>query len=282
MRMRLESTFCRLGLLVTLICGIFGVSKAQVVVYPTTIIASNNNRFGTFFVTNNSQQPQQITLSYKFGYPTSDARGNIYMQYKDSVNAQKSSCATWIKSYPSKFVLPPGQRQTIRMLISPPGNLKDGVYWTRLVTNSKPEVSFPDTTKSGVVTHIVFAIDHITSILYREGNANAHVQIKSITSQKKANGNIEFLANFHRDGNAPFIGNSVLQIYDHSGTLVKTISDPIAVYFNLTKSFVINSKNYGSGTYTAKVTLNSDRDVLQSHPDLKIKPLTKKISFTIQ
>lgn len=282
MRTHLQSAIGRFGFIMALVFGISAISKAQVVVYPTTIIASNNNRFGTFFVTNNSQQPQQITLSYRFGYPTSDKNGNIYMQYKDSVNAQKYSCAKWIKSYPSKFVLPPGQRQTIRMLISPPANLHNGVYWTRLVTNSKPQESFPDTTKNGVVTHIVFAIDHITSIIYREGNVNAHVQIASISSQKDSKGNIEFLTNLHRDGSAPFLGNIVFQIFDHSKKLLKTINEPIAVYFNLTKRFVINSGDLGAGTYTAQVTLNSQRDVLQNHPELKTSPITKKITFSVQ
>lgn len=280
--MKLSSIIRRFGLSLALVLGFTTFSFAQIVVFPTTIIASNNNRFGTFYVTNKSQNPQQITISYRFGYPTSDSLGNIYMQYKDSVNAKKFSCAKWIKSYPSKFILPPGQKQTIRMLISPPANLKSGVYWTRLVTNSKPQVSFPDTAKNGVVTHIVFAVDHITSILFRNGNANAHVQVQSIKTKKDSTGNLDFLCHLHRNGNAPFLGNTVLQIYNKNNKLVKTINDPIAVYFNLTKKFALNPKNYPAGSYTAKLTLNSNRDVLQGHPELKISPVVKKISFSMK
>lgn len=270
------------GVCFIFIFAVSSISFAQIVVYPISIIASNSNRFGTFYVSNKSQQPQQVTISYRFGYPTSDSLGNVYMQYKDSLNAQKYSCAKWIKSYPSKFILPPGQRQTIRMLISPPSNLKNGVYWTRLVTNSKPEVSFPDTSKNGVVTHIVFAIDHITSIMFRNGNVNAKTQIKSIDVRKDSTGDMEFLANLHRIGNAPFLGNAVLQIYNGSKKLVKTFNDPVAVYFNLTKRFAIDPKDFSSGTYTAKLTLNSNRDVLQNHPEFKIAPISKKITFTMK
>ncbi|HKJ46995.1 MAG TPA: hypothetical protein VJ991_14275 [Balneolales bacterium] len=272
----------RLALLIVFMLSFYSSSIAQIVVFPTTVIVSKSNRFGTFYVTNKSQDPQQITISYKFGYPTSDSLGNIYMQYSDSIASQKYSCAKWLKSYPSKFILPPGQKQTIRMLISPPSNIHDGVYWTRLVTNSKPQVNFPDTTKNGVVTHIVFAVDHVTSILFRNGKANPHVQILSLKTHRDQQGNMQFLAKLHRDGNAPFLGNTVLQIYDSNGKLVRTFNEPIAVYFDITKEFTLDTNKYSAGKYTARLTLNSQRDVLANHPMLKTSTITKKIAFKLK
>ncbi|HKJ33922.1 MAG TPA: hypothetical protein VKA34_18975 [Balneolales bacterium] len=271
-----------LGIILILLLVVSASAEAQVIVYPTSIIASNTNRFGTFYVSNKSDRPQQITLSFRFGYPASDSLGNIFMQYKDSINAPKYSCANWIKSYPRKFILPPGQRQTVRMLLSPPADLKDGVYWTRLVTNSKPQVDFPDTSKKGVVTHIVFAIDHVTSVMFRNGKVNARTQIQKMNIKEDSTGNMEILVHLHRDGNAPFIGNTVLQIIDRSGKVIKTFDEPIAVYFDMIKKFKIDPENYKSGSYSAVLTLNSKRDIIQNDPELIIKPVSKEISFQLK
>lgn len=111
------------------------LAQAQVLVAPTLLFVSDQSRFGTFFVMNRSNVPQEISISFRFGYPVSDSTGNVWMQYDDSLMAQNHSCRSWVRGFPEKFVINPGQRQVVRLLISPPPMIPDGEYWTRLITD---------------------------------------------------------------------------------------------------------------------------------------------------
>ncbi|MGB9591584.1 MAG: hypothetical protein ACPL1K_03610, partial [Candidatus Kryptoniota bacterium] len=112
---------------------------AQVIVAPTILYMSDKDRFGTFIVMNRSTTPQEISIYFKFGYPSSDSLGNLFMQYGDSAAAQKYSCANWVRGFPRQFIINPGQQQIVRLTVTPPPDLPDGMYWTRLVTRSSPQ-----------------------------------------------------------------------------------------------------------------------------------------------
>jgi len=116
----------------------FTAADAQVVVAPTVVFLSDQSPFGTFLVMNRSDVPQEIGISFKFGYPVFDSLGGVSMVYDDTLMAHEHSCLDWLKGFPQKFVLNPGQEQVVRLLGMGPANAADGEYWTRLVTSSTP------------------------------------------------------------------------------------------------------------------------------------------------
>ncbi len=104
------------------------LTQAQVIVAPTVLFMSDQSRFGTFVVMNRSNTPQEISISFRFGFPESDSAGITRMEYSDTAMERLHSCQEWLKGFPQKFIVNPGQQQVVRLLVAPPTGIADGEY----------------------------------------------------------------------------------------------------------------------------------------------------------
>lgn len=258
----------------------FSVS-AQVVIAPPVVYISSTLPFGTFVVSNASTTPQEVDVSFRFGYPATDSTGRIFMDYKDSTAAQKYSCASWISAFPTKFILKPGQEQVVHMSVPAPDSLKDGAYWTRLVTVSQPQQKFREKVKKGITANIIFMFRQITSVIFEKGNLHTAIDVGRLhTSQDSISVNV--LVPIKRTGNAPFLGTSSIRVRNSSGNVVYSGRELIAVYMSFVKDFSIPLSRLPAGDYTADVRLTSDRPDIPAKDRLKIMPVTKSVNFTVK
>ncbi len=255
--------------------------RAQVIVAPTILYMGDRDRFGTFVVMNRSRDPQEISVSFKFGYPTSDSLGNIFMQYNDSIAADKYSCNTWLRGFPKQFILNPGQQQVVRLVITPQQGLLDGVYWTRLVTRSTPQVKFIDTVKTGVTANITFVLEQVTTIIFEKGDVNTTIGISDCGTFTDST-HLNVLARLNRGGNAPFLGTVNLKILDAVGNMVYTDKLLIAAYFGMRVKFAVPLSNLKAGDhYTAVLNVSSDRPDIPPENAIKISPVEQSIPFAL-
>ncbi len=111
-------------------------AAAQVMIAPTMIYMDVREPFETFTVINQSDAPQEVSLEFEFGYPTSDEAGNRVFEFGDSIAAESYSLNEWIRAFPRQFILEPGNRQVVRLMVRAPSTLPEAVYWTRLATRS--------------------------------------------------------------------------------------------------------------------------------------------------
>ena len=258
-----------------------GLVRAQVVVAPTILYLSSQDQFGTFVVMNRSKDPQEIMVSFKFGYPTSDSLGNIFMQYNDSAAAEKYSCASWLRGFPRQFILNPGQQQVVRLTVMPRQGLSDGVYWTRLVTRSTPQVKFVDTVKTGVMANITFVLEQVTTVIYEKGGLNATVTLSGSRDFTDST-HLDILTRINRGGNAPFFGTVNLKVIDAAGNTVYTDKLLLAAYFSMNVKFAVPLSELRMGDhYTAVLDVNSDRPDISPENAIKIDPVEEKIPFTL-
>ncbi|MCL4510967.1 MAG: hypothetical protein M1470_07855 [Bacteroidetes bacterium] len=257
------------------------VAQAQVIVAPTILFMSDQSRFGTFIVMNRSNTLQEVSISFKFGFPESDSLGNIYMQYDDSLMAQKYSCQSWVRGFPQKFIVNPGQQQVVRLLVVPPPNIPDGEYWTRLVTSSTPQAKVIDTVKTGITANITFVLQQVTTIIYRKGNVNTSVSLPDIrVAQDSASLNL--YADIHRGGNSPFFGKISAVVNDKVGNKVYSEEEVIAVYKDdMVIRFSVPLSKLPQGTYTANVKLESERTDIAEENMLRTVPVEKTVTFSV-
>lgn len=258
-----------------------GLVRAQVIVAPTILYMSDHDPFGTFVVMNRSRDPQEISVSFKFGYPTSDSLGNIFMRYDDSLAADKYSCNEWLRGFPKQFVLNPDQQQVVRLVITPQQDLPNGVYWTRLITRSTPQVKFVDTVKTGVTANITFVLEQVTTIVFEKGSVNTSISVSDGGTFTDST-HLNVLANLNRGGNAPFLGTVNLKILDAAGNTVYTDKLLIAAYFDMHVKFAVPLSNLRVGDrYTAILDVSSDRPDIPPENAIKISPIEQSIPFTL-
>lgn len=254
---------------------------AQVVIAPPIVYISDQLPYGTFVVSNVSTVPQEVDISFKFGYPNTDKAGDIYMDYKDTTAETKFSCASWLTAFPTKFILNPGQEQVVHMSVSAPDSLRDGVYWSRLVTVSQPQQKFVDTVRAGISANIIFVFRQITSVLFEKGALKAGVDVEGLhASQDSASEDV--YASLTRTGNAPFLGTVSVSVSNGAGNVVYAKESLIAVYMSFIKKFSIPLDKLTPGIYTATVRLTSERDDIPPEHQLKSPPVSKTFSFTVK
>lgn len=261
----------------------FGVQTAlsQITITPIYVYLDQQNRFGSMLVMNGSQQPQEVTITFSFGYPVTDAEGNIEMVYGDSTTADQWGIHEAIRGFPRSFTVQPGQRQVVRLTVAP-RNFEDGMYWSRLKTTSTP-VSPPvgETSADAVTTQITYKFEQVTTVFYKHGDVNTAVEITDFTTEQTEN-QVEFIADMTRSGNAPFLGSIVLTVIDQAGKTIIERSTSTSIYYDYRQVFRINREELPAGSYEAEIRIISRRgDVPQEHL-VPIEPVTRRINVTVK
>ncbi len=163
-------------LLVLTLTGLPGSLAGQVLVAPIQLFLGQRAPMGTFYVYNQSQQSQEISISFRFGYPVSDDNGALRMMYGDSLPLAARSMQGWVRAFPRQFVLGPGQRQEVRITTRAPQDLPEGMYWTRIATVSSPQSPPVDTVAPGISASVTFRLEQVTTVLYAKGSVSTGVQ----------------------------------------------------------------------------------------------------------
>ena len=269
----------KLSIIVVLLTA--SLVRSQVIVAPTILFMGDQDRFGTFIVMNRSSVPQEITISFRFGFPESDPMGNIFMQYDDSTMATLHSCQGWLKGFPQKFIINPQQQQVVRLLATPPPGLTDGEYWTRLVTSSTPQSTVIDTVRTGITANITFVLQQVTTVVYKKGLATMKVSLPDIRVAPDSSV-MNIFATIQRQGNSPFFGKVSVVVHDRVGNKVYNQDELIAVYRDsMLIRFPVPLSDLPEGAYTADMTLSSERSDISEDNLLKVPTVEKRATFSV-
>jgi len=270
-------------ILISIILVIFSIqSFAQVILSPYVVFMDETNKYGSLVVQNESFESYEISISFVFGYPVSDSIGTRTMNYVSNPSIEDPSITNWIKVFPRKFVLAPKERQTVRLLVKPPNDIKDGTYWTRIVTQSTPIDEEQDTTTTGVSAKIKFVLNQITTAIFRKGNTSTGLQIEDVKLYKDSTDTRQILYSLKREGNSPFFGNFNLKVYDSLGELVKEESDYASIYVDFVRNYVLQKDDFKPGKYRAEleIVFNEKEDIPKSKME-QIPPIENKFEFII-
>ena len=269
-----------LGVLVVLLLS--PPAQAQVSVAPVALFLDESNPFGTFYVSNQSGETQEVSIDTRFGYPASDSLGNVIMQYDDSTAAEQYSIGQALRIFPRQFVLPPNERQIVRITARPSSERDEGYYWTRLVTTATPQSGFVDTTaQDGVQAQVRFRLQQVTAVLYEKGDPETSVDIERLNAVADS-GQVVMTARLERGGNAPFIGSARLRIYDAQGELVTQTERSLAAYFSLFRRFEVPTDALPPGQYSAELRLSPERSDVAPEHRIPMEPVSESASFTVE
>lgn len=255
------------------------ISYSQVTVAPVTIHLDDHNKNGYILVRNNSNSsPWEVNIEMKYGYPKSDSSGNTFIFFPENVSDEDPSAVKWINFYPRKFILQPLEEQTVR-ISAKPKKIKDGEYWGRPVITSKA-VNIEDTiSKEKISVGLGLEFRTVIALNYRKGKVSTKINIDNFSGIFKENKLILY-SKLKREGNAAYIGNLFINIYDEKENKIKEIKQDIAVYYELNKKIEIETGNIAKGKYTVEILLNTDREETGGKI-LKGNTATKKILINV-
>lgn len=204
-----------------------------VTVSPLALVIDARTRSGTLTLYNENARPEEIQISFGFGYAVSNAQGIVRVELADSAPTGEPSAMAWLRAFPRRLILQPGQRQVVRIFVQPPADLPDGEYWARVLVSAlggrapiEQEVR-PDVRVS-ISIRTVFA----PALLYRKGTVTTSVKVAAASAAADSTGPY-LLLDLDRQGTAAFIGRIVAKVVGPDGKTLTEGVEPISVYHSL-------------------------------------------------
>jgi hypothetical protein len=247
-----------------------------ILVAPHAVFMDHRSRTGQVFLVNTGDTPEEVNIDLKYGYPATDSTGTVFIKLIDQPDSTEPSAAAWIKAYPRRAVLAPGQRQVVRLLARPPAALPDGEYWSRIIATSrgsKVAVVGGDSTVSAGLT---LELRTIISLSYRKGAVHTGVSVTDLRAIRHAD-SLEIWFGAERQGNAAFLGTLVYELVSEDGKPRGQWETPVAVYHPLSRRYVFPLDSVPAGRYTLRMRLTTARNDLDQRNILPAEPVMRSV-----
>jgi hypothetical protein len=219
------------ALLAALCAGLVTTAHA-VTVSPTALFLDSRNPGGTLTLYNGGTLPEEVEISFSFGYPVTDANGNVTVQFRDTAAAGEPSLVPWLRAFPRRLQLAPGQQQTIRVMASPPAELAGGEYWGRVMVRARGGQPPIEQTTGNVRVALDVETEVATAVLFRKGEVTTGATVRSATARPLA-GRVDVLLDLERTGNAAFLGRVQARVVGPDGRVLGQVEDAVALYRQL-------------------------------------------------
>jgi len=281
--MRRLSTLSRAVACAVAALGLWPVVADAVLVAPHALFLGDRNRSGQVYLVNQGTSTEEVTIELQYGYPEADSAGNMRIRLVEEPGAGEPSAAAWLRAYPRRVRLASGERQAVRIQATPPADLPDGEYWSRLiVTSQQSQPPMPVGGDSAVRAGITFALRTITSVTFRKGRVTTAVRLDSLSSSLRGD-TLETWIGVAREGNAAFLGSLRFELRDDRGTVVREWgSTPIAVYYQLLRRFELPVDSVAPGTYHLHALVSTARQDIAPHHILPAAPVADSVGVEIR
>jgi hypothetical protein len=254
---------------------------SQLSLYPTSVFINPDTRSGSMVITNVSNEEREIDIYFKFGYLKYDSLGSGKVVYDDTVAEKQFSLIPYVKVYPSRLVIPAGEQQTVRFIVSNTNVLLDGVYWSRLFVKSSPIVAQIDTIRVGQVSAgIRLETEMVGLIAFQKGTIQASIDI-SLIKVESDSVNVSLLWQINKSGNSPFWGSMKYQLFDNSDEFILDGTDLMAFYQNCVFKTYLPSKDLKKGTYKLVMDISNQRDDIPEDRWVDFKKITKEFEIDL-
>lgn len=262
-------------LIFTLLCFFLfsGWLKAQVSIAPSFVFIDKNNGVGNLYVSNNSDKEFEVSISFVFGYPDSDARGNLVMNYADSVAYKSHALDEMIRAFPRSFILKGKEQRTVRIQVIPAHRRKEGYFFTRMKVLAKPlTAEVAETTGERIGAQINFNFEQITAVFYHRGAVSTGVIVEKVEVRQEE-GHLRVLPQLKRTGNSPFLGSMIARLKNSQGAIVAEMQSTTTVYFDEIRRLDMRLDQVPPGSYSLELTFETKRNDMMSENLVQAPPV---------
>lgn len=248
----------------------------SVSVSPMGVYLDHRARTGTLTLYNPGTRTEEIEIGFAFGYPQSDADGNVTVPLVEEAPAGQPSAVPWLTAFPRRVVLEPGQRQVVRLLARPPADLPEGEYWARALVRSRGGQAPIESRSGDVGIQIDVETVVVVAVNYRNGEMQTGVELRAADAVTVADSVVASL-DMARTGNAAFLGRVLVEALDDRGRVVASEEDVLAVYHMMYRRFSLAVEPGALAPVTVRFTLDSEREDLPPGGVLPAEPLVHEI-----
>lgn len=234
---------------------------AAVAVSPVAVYISSRDRTGMLTLFNPGTRPEEIQVDFAYGYPTSDDEGNVSVQIMDPVPDGEPSAVGWLRAFPRRLVLQPGQRQVMRIMVQPPAGLPDGEYWARAMVHSKGGQPPIEQQRGDVSVQVEVETVVIVAVNYRNGSVNTGLKVTD-ASATTVGDTVRATIDYERTGNAAYLGRVLAELVDASGNTVASTDEVLAVYKTIRRRLDLVPPADAAGPFKVRFTMDTNRDDL--------------------
>jgi P pilus assembly chaperone PapD len=233
---------------------------AGVLVAPTVVFLSEQNRTGRMIVRNPTAEPKEIEIRMSFGLPISDSIGNVRVRLQDTLITDPRSAAAWVKPFPRRLTLAAGATQTIRFIANPPRDLPDGEYWARVVVRSQTgQTSLPVPGREGqITTNLNMIMQTAISLKYRTGDLVSRLEMENAWANQ-VDSQVQVTVDLINHGNVSYIGVLDCRLMDRKNREVTRNQIDLAVYYDLRRMIVLPlPEERGKPPYTVDILITNE------------------------
>jgi hypothetical protein len=254
-----------------------GVQAAHAVsVSPTALYIDSRTRTGVLTLHNPGTLPEEVTVEFAFGYPQTDTAGNLSVPVTREPAAGEPSAMGWMRAFPRRLMLQPGQRQVVRVMVEPPADLPDGEYWARVLVSSRGGQPPIEQTQGDVRLQLEVATTLVMAANFRKGSVGTGVEVAAEEARRAADG-VTVQLDLRRTGNAAFLGRMRADLVNARGDVLGTAWDDLAVYREVRRRHVIAVPPGTEGPLFVQVTIDTERDDLPAGGALPVAPVSRRI-----
>ena len=272
----------RTGLSLALLCGAAPLAGQGVVIAPHAVFMDARTRSGAVLLYNPNTEPVEVAISFFFGYPATDTAGSVIVRTVEHPDSTSPSAAGWIQAFPRRLTVPPLERQTIRLLATPPPGLANGEYWARLVISAKggqlPVTGVADTAK--VKVGLTLEVRTIIGVFYRKGAVQTGVTLAGLRTAVVGD-SLAVWARLTQRGNAAYIGSAHAALLDSSGRTLSEMKAPIGVYYTMEPRWALPIGALAPGRYRLRFDLSTGREDLAPELVLPSPPVRDSVEVRV-
>jgi len=250
-------------------------------VFPTQLFVEAPNRSTPISLTNTSDRPLEVWVSFKYEYPMSFNEGTVEFGVVDTTGGSEPNATTWLRAVPQRVVIQPSESQTVRIVGTPPGGFSEGESWGRVVVSwKKSEKLQAKKGEPGRLITTELVTETSVPIHFRRGAVRSGVTIRDFratTDGKKLVVNMSF----DKSGNAAFWGNMKFDLLTSSGKNVGSWNLPLVVYKNLLYRNSLEIDGVTAGQYTLALTVDNKHPYLSPGSRVPASPVAQSISVTL-
>jgi len=227
-------------------------------VSPHAVFIDHATRTGSVTLGNSTETAEEVTVELRFGFPDTDSSGTPFIRFIDDPDPSFPSAADWIRPFPRRVRLEPGDQQVVRLLASPPDNLPDGEYWTRMIVTARGASVPIETGDTTVSAGVALEVRLITSITYRKGEVHTGISLRNFSASVIGDSIIAWV-DASREGNAAYLGAAEFELLDGEQRSVFEWATPVAVYYPANRRFSFPIGSITPGSYQLRLALKAER-----------------------
>jgi hypothetical protein len=255
---------------------------AQVSIAPTTVFIDQNG-IGSLFITNPGDTPQEISVSFVFGYPGNDEAGNLTMVYGDSLMEKQFGIGDRLRAFPRTFILAPQQQQTVRLQVRPDRSLPPGTYFTRVkVTSNAQTADVEQTNQTGVSTQVNFKFDQVIAAFQKVGAVSTGLEFGEVAVEE-SEGKLRVIPDYKVSGNSPFLGSVIATMKNSEGKVLAEQQQTVALYFSGKRAVELAlPEAIRNEVHEVVLTYETRRSDIPSSDLVQTQPISKSVILNLR